>query len=325
MKSRMFVVVFLSCVASVAAAQLDVGNIVRRTRVRLVFANGVCEASTSVTLIGYGGPVAQAMTNDQCEVNFFNLPEGNYGLRVSGGSFADFDSGSINLTSSAPAEFEVHVKRSSEPDRNYGVPGNPFVSTSDLGVPIRARKEFDKASELISKRELDQAVQKLNKEISIYPPYALAYNNLGVIYSRLGDVALERKSLEKAISLNDHFALAYTNLGRMNLVAGDFKEAQTNLDKASTFDPADPMTLILLAYAEFKQGRFDEAIATTRKAHAMEKSHAFAHRVAARVFEQQGQRASAIAELELFLKEAPAGPGADGVRKELETVKAALP
>ena len=99
----------------------------------------------------------------------------------------------------------------------------------------------------------------------------MAYNNLGVIYSRLGDGVREREALEKAISLNDHLALAYANLGRMNLVSGEFKEAQTALDKASTFDPAVSMTLILLAYAEFKNQRFDEAIATTRRAHTMDK------------------------------------------------------
>lgn len=323
MKGRVLVVLFL--LAASAVAQLDAGNIVRRARVRLAFANGVCEASTSVTLIGYGGPVAEGMTNDQCEVNFFNVPEGNYRLRVSGASFADFDSGGINLTSSGPVEFEVHVKPPNQPDGGYGFAGNPLASISDLGVPSRARKELDKANELISKQELDQAIRKLNKAISIYPAYALAYNNLGVIYSRLGDLAQEREALEKAISLNDHFALAYLNLGKMNLVAGDFKEALTEFDKASTFDPADPTTLILLAYAEFKQGHFDEAIATTRKAHAMEKSHAFAHRVAARVFEKQGQPANAIAELELFLKEAPAGSAADSVREELKTVRTTLP
>jgi tetratricopeptide (TPR) repeat protein len=310
--------------AGSVAAQLDSGN-ARRLRVRLVFANGVCEPSTLVSLIGNGGLLAQATTNDRCEVDFFNVPKGNYHLRVSGASIADTDSGSINLTFYGPAEFDVQVRRPNEVDRNYGIPGSTFVSTSDLAVPSRARKEFDKANELADKQDWSRAIQKLNKAISIYPAYAMAYNNLGAIYCHLGDVEREREALEKAISLNDHLALAYINLGRMNLVAGDFKEAQTTLDKAFTFDPTNPMTLILLAYVEFKQQRFDEAIATTRKAHAMEKSHAFAHRVAARVFEQQGQRARAIAELELFLKEVPAGPAADSARKELETVKAAFP
>ena len=322
MKGRMFVVFLL--LAGSVAAQLDAGNIIRRVRVRVAFGNGVCEVSAHVTLIGHGGPVADGAANDQCEVDFFNVPEGDYHLNVSGGNIANADSGSINMTSVGPAEFEVQVKRPSEPDRNYGVPGNAFVSASDLGVPNRARKEFDKASELIGKQDLAQAIQKLNKAISIYPAYAVAYNNLGVIYSRLGEPVREREALQKAISLNDHFALAYINLGRMNIAAGDFPGAETALHQAFTFDPMDPMMLILLSYAEFMDRRFDEAIATSRKAHALEKPHAFVHRVAARAFEQQRQGAGAIAELELFLKEEPPGPRADAARKELETVKAVL-
>lgn len=310
--------------ANSVVAQLDSGNIVQRVRVRLVFASGVCEPSALVSLIGDGGPVAQTTTNDRCEVDFFSVPKGSYYLHVSSGNFANADSSSINLTSSGPEVFEVEVNRPNDPNRSYGVPGSAFVSASDLAIPSRARKEFDKANELVGKQSWSQAIQKLNKAISIYPEYAMAYNNLGVIYFRLGDVAREREALEKAISINDHLALAYVNLGRMSLVAGDFKEAQNHLDKASGFDPTDPTALILLAYAEFKELRFEEAIATTRKAHALGKPHAFAHRVAARAFEQQGQAANAIAELELFLKESPAGPSADGARKELETVKAAL-
>lgn len=207
---------------------------------------------------------------------------------------------------------------------NYGVPGNSFVSTSDLGVPRRARKEFDKANELIGKQDVAQAMQKLNKAISIYPAYAGAYNNLGVLYSLLGNQARERESLEKAISLNDHFGLAYLNLGRLNITAGDFSAAETALDKASTFDPADSMALILLAWAEFEQGRWEDAIATSHRAHMLGKAHAFGHRVAARAFEKQRNGAGAVAELELFLREEPSGPRADAARKELETVKAAL-
>ncbi|MFZ0860908.1 MAG: tetratricopeptide repeat protein [Candidatus Sulfotelmatobacter sp.] len=323
MKGRMFVIFLL--LAGSVAAQPDAGSIIRRVRVRVAFGSGGCDAPAHVSLVGHSGPVAEGTTNDRCEVDFFNLPEATYHLIVSAGSFANADLGSINLTSGGPAEFEVQVKRPNELDRTYAVPGNAFVSASDLGVPSRARKEFDKANELIGKQDLGQAIQKLNKAISIYPAYAVAYNNLGVIYSRLEDPVREREALQKAISLNDHFALAYVNLGRMNIAAGDFPGAETALDKASTLDPADPMALILLSWSEFMQRRFEQAIATSRKAHALDKPHAFVHRVAARAFEQQRQGARAIAELELFLKEEPAGPRADAARKELETVKAVLP
>jgi len=321
MKGRIFVV-FLLLVAS-AVAQRDADNIVKRVRVRIAFEDGGCDASTEVTLTGHSGPLAERATNDQCEVEFYNVPEGTYQVHVSSQNTPSADFGTIAMTSSAPEEFEVQVKRRTQLD-HFGAPGEAFVSASDLGVPSRARKEFDKANELIGRHELGQAIQRLNKAISIYPSYAVAYNNLAVLYARLGEVAHEREALQKAISLNDHFALAYVNWGRMNIAAGDFPAAETALVKASAFDPSDPMALILLSWAEFNQRHFDEVVATTRKAHALGKPHAFVHLVAARAFEQLQQGANAIAELEAFLQEEPPGPRADAARKELETVKTVL-
>ena len=323
MKGRMFAV-FLLLISS-AAAQLGASNLIPRVRVRLALENGICDASVDVALVGHNGPVGQSAPNDRCEVDFFNVPEGDYHVKVSGGNLTNADSGSVNMTAAGQNEFEIQVKSRNELDRNFGGPASAFVSASDLGIPSRARKELDKASELADKQQLAQAVQKLNKAISIYPTYALAYNNLGVMYARLGDSAREREALQKAISLNDHFVLPYINLGRMHMAAGDFPAAETALDKAFTLDPSDPMTLILLSYSQFMDRRFDEAIATSHKAHAVGKPHAFVHRVAARAFEQQRQGASAIAELELFLKEEPPGLRADAARKELEVVKAVLP
>ncbi|HEX4786498.1 MAG TPA: tetratricopeptide repeat protein [Candidatus Sulfotelmatobacter sp.] len=321
MKSRGFVVVVLLFVASVAAAQFDSGHMGQQVRVRVTFSNGGCDASAHLILMGHGVRVADGgWANDKCEVNF-NVQAGSYQLSLIGGSVASADLGTIEVTSSGINEFDVRVERPNDAGRNVGGYGNAFVSTSDLGIPSRARKEFDKASELISKRELDQAIQKLNKAISIYPGYAGAYNNLGVLYAWRGDRDRERESLETAIRLNDHFALAYLNLGRLTVAAGDFPAAEALLDKASTFDPTDPMALILLSWAEFQQGHFDEAIATCRKAHLLAKAHAFAHRVAARAFEQQRNRAGAVAELESYLREQPAGPPAEAARKELELVK----
>jgi Flp pilus assembly protein TadD len=332
MKGRMFVV-SLWCVGvlfvSSVAAQFDAGNMIRRIKVRVV-GNGACGLSAHVTLVGHGGPIAESATNDQCEVEFFNVPEGSYHLNVNGQGFQAVDSGSIQMMSTGSTDFEVRVQSTnvqhvSAADGNFGTAASGFVSASDLGVPSRARKEFDRANELIGKEDLPQAIEKLNRAVSIYPNYAVAYNNLGVIYGRLGDSARERDALLQALKLNDHFALAYVNVGRMNIMSGDYSGAETALDKASAFDPTDPNALILLSWAQFNERHFDEAIATCRKAHALEKPHAFVHRVAARSFEQLRQGPNAIAELEQFLKEEPPGPRADAARKELETVRTSSP
>jgi tetratricopeptide (TPR) repeat protein len=208
----------------------------------------------------------------------------------------------------------------------YGaLPGNGFVSASDLAVPNRARKEFQKATELVRRQELQEAIKKLNKAIHLYPAYAVADNNLAVIYGQLGDRVHENEALRKAISVDPNFALGYVNLGRMEMNANNYPAAEPFLAKAAELNPGDVNALILLSYSEFMDKSFDAAIANTRKAHALQQSHAFAHRVAARIFEQQKRGADAIAELEAFLKEEPSGPRADAARQEIDVVKTALP
>lgn len=229
------------------------------------------------------------------------------------------ESSSVNL----PDVFDLPVAQPYGDARN-GVRGGAFVGVADLAVPSRARKLLDQANELMRKRDMEQALQKLKDAVSIYPAFAVAYNNMGVIYSQLGDPARARNALESAVSLNDHFALAHLNLGRISLAAGDFAAAEASLDKASRFGPANPMTLVLLSYAEYMNGSFDEAIATSHVAHALDKPHALVHRMAASAFERKNQAANAIAELELFLKEEPSGAGADAARKELKDVSAVL-
>jgi hypothetical protein len=63
-------------------------------------------------------------------------------------------------------------------------------------------------------------------------------------------------------------------------------------------------------------------ITASRKAHALRGTHAFAHQLAARAFEQKRDAADAITELEQFLKEEPEGQRADIARKELTAVRA---
>jgi tetratricopeptide (TPR) repeat protein len=206
-----------------------------------------------------------------------------------------------------------------------GVPANAFVSASDLAVPNRARTEFEKATDLVRRQELQEAIKKLNRAIHLYPQYAVAYNNLAVIYGQLGDRVHENEALQKAISVNPSFALGYVNLGRMEMKADNYRAAEAFLAKAAELNPGDVNALVLLSYSEFMDKSFDAAIANSRKAHALQQAHAFAHRVAARAFEQEKRGADAIAELETFLREEPSGPRADAARQEIDVVKTALP
>jgi len=196
-----------------------------------------------------------------------------------------------------------------------------LVTVSDLSVPAKARNEFSKSLESLRKQNFTRALQELKRALAIDPAFPGAYNNLGVVYSHLGDTQQEREALEKAVACNDHFKLAYLNLARMDLVSSDLEGADEALVKVSVLDPSDPVPVLLLAYSELMQGRLPQSIAAASKAHGLNQPHAFAHRVAARAFEQQRQFDRAIAELKTFLKEEPASSSAADVRRELEIVQ----
>ena len=241
-------------------------------------------------------------------------------ILLAGSAAAQIDQSSLNRIDITVINPNVDQRLSSPANQKNYVAG-ALVSTADLAVPARARKEFDRANELLRKQDWSHAAKDLKKAVSIDPWFAGAYNNLGVAYANLGDFASERDALEKAIKLDDHFALAYVNLGRMDITNKNYPVAQAALDKASTLDSTDPVALTLLAYAELEQGHLPQTIAASEKAHALSASHALAHRFAARALEQQGQFERAIAELTQFLKEEASGPRADSAREEIEIVR----
>lgn len=331
MQSRALVVLLLVIPSAVAQNyagnifQRDAGGMIQRVRVHLEPATGTCGPTTRVTLSSHHGPFLEGTESNDCDFEFVNVPEGDYFVQVSGTDLTPADVNSnIHVSASGSADFDIRLKRTDTPQYG-GLPANAFVSASDLAVPNRARKEFDKATELIRRQELQEAIKKLNRAIHLYPQYAVAYNNLAVIYGQLGDRAHENEALQKAISVNPSFALGYVNLGRMEMKANNYPAAEPFLAKAAELNPADVNALVLLSYSEFMDKSFDAAIANSRKAHALEQPHAFAHRVAARAFEQEKRGADAIAELETFLKEEPSGPRAAAARQEIDVVKTALP
>jgi tetratricopeptide (TPR) repeat protein len=275
-----------------------------------------------VVLISGANQVAETFTNDHGQAQFSNVVIGNYHVQVSGQGIQTTESEEFEVDARKAAQSVfVRVRPTADTDAK-AVPGNPTVSASNLRIPAKASREFDKATELMSKQQWQKAIERLNKALAIYPGYAQAYNNLGVAYARLGDSDKEREALQKAVVANDHFAPAFVNLGQMELRLHNFNAAQGDLEKASSVDPSDVRTLVLLAQAELLNARFQEVIATTQRVHTM--SHAsFAriHYIAARAFERLNRLPEAVSQLKLFLHEEPSGPLTAAATQELAAVQ----
>lgn len=329
MSCRRLLVALVLLLVPTAFAQFfrvdNFGNI----RVRVTFSDGHrCRTQVHLVLMGSSSnmPVAETYTNDECMGDFSGLAVGDYHIVATGEGLEESDSGlfSVDARKSSQSVF-ITVKRKGEGEP-VNRPGAPMVSAADLNVPERARQEYEKASLPFGKGDWKKAKDQLQKAIAIYPQYATAYNDLGVVYGRMGDRSQEREALQRAVTINDHFAEAYINLGKMSIVDRNFPDAENFLGKAATTDPNNPQTLMLLANVQLLNQHFNESIASCHRVHALpHKLQALVHYIAARAMLHQNRQAEALYELQIFLTEEPSGPRADAVRTEMSKLQSAVP
>lgn len=267
-----------------------------------------------------GVPVANSFTSDTGWVDFAHLSVGEYHVVVTGDGIQQTESEQFEVdTRKMTQTQDVYVRAAHGPESNGG---GPMVGAADLNIPSAASKEFKKGNDAIGREDWKKAEEHLNKAIDIYPQYAAALTNLGVVYGRLNDAAEERTVLERAISANDHYAPAYFNLAVLCIKENSFVEAEGLLTKAVPLDPTNAKTLMFLANMQLMNKKYDAAIASAQRVHSMPHQNlALTHFIAARAYERENRPKDALGELQLFLKEEPQGPRADHIREEIKIVQ----
>jgi len=264
-------------------------------------------------------PIANTYTNDNGKADFRNVAVGEYHVVVSGDGIDTaaselFEVDTRQVTQSLYVT--VHRSPSSEQNAAGSMPGT--ISASQLKVPEKARRLLDKANDEIAKQNWGLAAELLKKAVAVCPEYAMAYNNLGVVYERMNDVAREQQALEKAVSLDPHYAPAFQNLVKVYLRERTYARAETLLMKGLSADPNNSDYLTLMADVQYMEGHYDAAINAAQKVHALSNAHpSVAHYIAAKAYQQEKRQDQALAEFQTFLKEEPDGPRADHVRDDM--------
>ena len=269
-------------------------------------------------------PEATTFTNDMGQADFRNVTIGMYHVSISGDGIETTESPvfEVDARKTTQAQY-VTVNKIGSDNAKAEVSKSGTVSASDLRAPTKARKQLDKANQAIAKQEWSKAVEYLNQAIAIYPQYAVAYNNLGVVYARMNDEVHEQQALEKALSLDEHLAPARQNLVKVYLRQKAYSQAEVLLTKGLNGDPNNGQYLMLMADVQYVQGHYDAAIATAQKVHALPNDHpAAAHYIAAKAYEHESRSKEALAEFQMFLKEEPTGPRADHVRADMTKMQA---
>lgn len=269
-----------------------------------------------------GTPVSIGTTNADGTA-YFQVSSGvTYRVRVSGHSIETTESEFFIMGGQYSHNENLNVKRIAAMARE-GI--SPSISVKEMNVPAKAQEEMQKGIEAFDKGDTAKARQRFEKAISIYPQYARAYENLGVMVAKSGDRAKARSLYSKAIEIDPTFVAAYVQLARVEIQDKNYSQAELLVNKAMLLNPEMPDAIALLAAAEYGNKNYDKALANAQRVHTLPHHEQVAnvHLLAAQILEMQNRDKEAIAEYRLFLTEAPNSPQAKAVQQAVTDLEAA--
>ena len=266
--------------------------------------------------------IQSAFTDDEGMAEF-SARAGNYRIRVSGMEIEEAVSPVFTIYRGDSTSFQhvrVMMKGAGKAESKANA---PTVSQATLNITPKARKEYEKAGKAMKAGDWAGAKSKLEQAIALYPPFAAAHNDLGVVFMSIGDKTKGRAAFEKALEIEPNYGRAFRNLAIMELGEGNRAEALALAEKAVAADPLDPQALLLVAQAYLQSGRMEDAATQARKVHDVpHEGFAVAHLLAARALEARHLSDEAAAEYKMYLKEDPHSASAPKVRAALEKLTA---
>ncbi len=266
--------------------------------------------------------VSSAFTDDEGGAEFSASP-GNYRLRVSGMDIDEVVSPVFTIYRGDETHFQNVRVTLKNADKAENKTSSATISQASLNIPANARKEYTKAEKPMKNGNWAEAQLRLEKAIALYPQFAAAHNDLGVVFMNTGEKQKGRAAFEKAVEIDSNYGRAYRNLAIVMLSEGNPAEAMPPAEKALVSDPLDPQALMLVAQICLQVGKMEDAVAHARKAHEVpHEGFAATHLLAARALEAQNLPGEAAAEYRLFLQEAPNSASAPKVRATLEKLTA---
>jgi tetratricopeptide (TPR) repeat protein len=181
-----------------------------------------------------------------------------------------------------------------------------LVSAKELSIPDKARREYDEAQKSLGRRDVAEAVARLERAVSLAPQFAGAWNNLGTI-------AYQSRQFEKAES---HFRRALqedpeayepaVNLGGVLLTLQKTDEALEYNKYSALVRPNDALANSQLGMNYFYLGDLERALKYLKTAKELDPGH-FSHPqlLLAEIYRRRQDPQAAAAEMEEFRKHHP--------------------
>ena len=269
-----------------------------------------------------GSIVNSSYTGIGGNFEFREIPQGTYAVVASSGTEQveeRVDSGVMN------AVVDIRLPGTTQSGHANDGMGNTTVSVAQYKVPEAARNELKKAREASVKNKLDDAQRHLEKALSLDPNYAdaLALRAVFKLDAREIDSAIE--DLNRAIRNDANCAMAYMALGSAFNMQAKFDEALRTLERGESLAPGAWQTYFEMGRAYAGKNDFEAAVrALDRAQNLVPADFPLIRLVRAHVLLNLKRFGEAVTDLEAYLTRNPNGPEVDEAQKMLDRARAGM-
>jgi len=208
--------------------------------------------------------------------------------------------------------------------RRYGNVEGTTVSVTSLEAPKDAKKAYNKGRDAARKQKWTEAAKQFQKAIQIYPRYATAWYELGLVTEQSGDLESARRAYEKALEVDSRFVKPYIQLAVLEARKQNWKQLVEIIARVLRLDPFNyPEVYYMDSVAQFNLRNLEQAEHSAREAIKLDKQNLYpaANHVLGIILAQKGEYTAAAGFLKTYLKLAPGAANAAQVKNQLAQVE----
>jgi tetratricopeptide (TPR) repeat protein len=210
--------------------------------------------------------------------------------------------------------------------RLANVEGLTISNTSRL-APKDAQKAFEKGRNSADKKKLEDAQKEFEKAVGIYPKYAAAWYQLGLIQEEQKDHEGARKSWANSLSADGKYVNPYLELAALAMREQKWQEAADATDRLLHLNPVDfPQAWMFNALANYYVKNPEVAEKSARECISRDPNHRYPmmSRLLGVLLAAKEDYAGAATQLRDYLRVAPNARDAETVKKQLAEVEQRL-
>jgi tetratricopeptide (TPR) repeat protein len=253
---------------------------------------------------------------------FRNLEPGPYYLSVDAGEDFEIFKDTINIDreiSQSPRTLTVPIYLRLKPNSSLN---SGTVDALLAGAPKPAVERYDKARELARAGDSKGAIEELKRAISLYAEFALAYNEMGAQYLKLGQLELAIEALRSAVKLAPEAFSPRLNYGIALLNKKEFSQAESELRRALKKNDSSPTAHMYLGMTLISLRKHDDAEKELQRAVTLGGDQmSLAHYYLGGLYWAKREYKRAADELETYLRLAPQAPDAERVRDTIKDLR----